>query len=330
MAKLFDPLDISNTAVHLRNRVVMPPMNMDDAGPDGIATTDVVEHYVARAEGGVGLVIVAASYVREDGRLSPHQLGISGDHQLEGLRRLAHSIKEHGAAAAIQIHHAGGVAKPDNIGGPPIAPSAGAFPNVPRDLTTAEIHGLVEAFAAAAGRAKAVGFDAVELHGAHGFLLTQFLSPATNHRTDAYGGDLEGRLRFALECVQAIRKTAGADYPLIVRINAQEDRPGGITLEDGCSTAQALADAGAHVIHVSGGLSSDAARKPGYMVPLAEAVKRVVSVPVIAVGRLSDPVVANRVIEDGKADLVAVGTQMLKQADWARAAASALGQELRR
>jgi NADPH2 dehydrogenase len=191
MAKLFDPLDISNTAVHLRNRVVMPPMNMDDAGPDGIATTDVVEHYVARAEGGVGLVIVAASYVREDGRLSPHQLGISGDHQLEGLRRLAHSIKEHGAAAAIQIHHAGGVAKPDNIGGPPIAPSAGAFPNVPRDLTTAEIHGLVEAFAAAAGRAKAVGFDAVELHGAHGFLLTQFLSPATNHRTDAYGGDLE-------------------------------------------------------------------------------------------------------------------------------------------
>jgi 2,4-dienoyl-CoA reductase-like NADH-dependent reductase (Old Yellow Enzyme family) len=330
MPRLFDPLDIGGGALRLRNRVVMPPMNMDDAGPGGVVTDKVIAHYLQRAKGGVGLIIVAATYVREDGKLSRNQLGISSDRHIEPLSRLTRAIKEHGAVAAIQIHHAGGVADPQTIGGPAVAPSADAFPNAARDLTAGEVTELAQAFGAAAGRARAAGFDAVELHGAHGFLVTQFLSPATNHRSDEYGGGFERRLRFALECLQAMRDAAGPDYPIFARISAREDLPGGLTLDDGCAIAGALADAGVCLMDVSASLRLSGDPGPGYMVPLAEAVKRAVSVPVIAVGKLHYPDLANRVIEEGKADLVAIGSQLLKQPDWALGAAAALGQDVSR
>ena len=327
MPKLFDAIEIPGTALRLRNRVVMPPMNMDDAGPGGVVTDEVIQHYVRRAQGGVGLIIVAAAYVRNDGKLSPNQLGISDDKHIEPLSRLVRAIKQHGAAAAIQIHHAGGAASPEAIGGPAVAPFAEAFPNRDvRELTAPAIGDLVRAFGAAAGRAKAAGFDAVELHGAHGFLVTQFLSPATNHRSDEYGGTFEKRLRFALECVQAMREATGQGYPVFARISAIEEKTGGLTLEDGCRVAAALEKAGACLIDVSASLAGGD-REPGYMVPLAEAVERAVSVPVIAVGKLHDPELANAVIADGKADLVAIGSQLLAQPDWPRAAAQALGQE---
>ncbi|UCH35144.1 MAG: NADH:flavin oxidoreductase [Armatimonadota bacterium] len=330
MPRLFDAIQIPGTALRLRNRVVMPPMNMDDAGPGGVVTDEVIEHYVARAQGGVGLIIVAAAYVRDDGKLSRNQLGISRDEHVEPLSRLAKAIKERGAAAAIQIHHAGGVADAETIGGTAVAPSAEGFPDRDvKELSVQEIRELVEAFGAAAARAKAAGFDAVELHGAHGYLVTQFLSPATNRRDDDYGGTSEKRLRFALECVDAIRKATGQDYPIITRISAKEDAPGGLTIEDGCRIAKALDDAGACIVHVSASLASTGERGWGYMVPLAEAVKRAVSVPVIAVGKLHDPKLANSVIEEGKADLVAIGSQLLAQPDWPQAAAEALGQEMK-
>jgi 2,4-dienoyl-CoA reductase-like NADH-dependent reductase (Old Yellow Enzyme family) len=328
MPNLFDPIDIPRTALRLRNRVVMPPMNMDDAGPGGVVGERAIEHYVRRARGGVGLIIVAAAYVREDGKLSPNQLGIAVDGHIEPLTRLAQAIQDNGAAAAIQIHHAGGVASPRNIGGAPIAPSGGVFPGADADLTAHEIEVLVQAFGDAAGRARAAGFDAVELHGAHGFLVTQFLSPATNRRRDRYGGSDENRLRFALECLAAMREATAPDYPIFVRISAREDKPGGITLDDGCRIAQALAQAGACVIDVSASLDLRAEPEPGYMVPLAYAVKRAVAVPVIAVGRLHYPELANRVIAEGQADLVAVGSQLLRQPDWPRAAGAALGQTI--
>ena len=344
MPKLFDPLDIPGTSLHLRNRVVMPPMNMDDAGPDGVVTDEVIEHYVLRAEGGVGMIIVAAAYVREDGKLSRNQLGISSDRDIEPLSRLARAIKEHGAAAAIQIHHAGGVADRRAISGSPVAPSADAFPDRnARELTAAEVGELARAFGAAAGRAMAAGFDAAELHGAHGFLVTQFLSPATNHRSDDYGGSFDRRLRFALECLRAMRQATlrqaqgrpepgrgatGPDYAISARISAVEEKPSGLTLEDGCRIAKALAQGGACIINVSASLAGGA-REPGYMVPLAEAVKRTVSVPVIAVGKLHYPELADRVIGEGKTDLVAIGSQLLEQPDWPRQAAAALGQEFK-
>lgn len=327
MPKLFDAIEIPGTALRLRNRVVMPPMNMDDAGPGGVVTDEVIEHYVRRAQGGVGLIIVAAAYVRNDGKLSPNQLGISDDKHIEPLSRLVRAIKQHGAAVAIQIHHAGGVADPDIIGGRAVAPSAAAFPGRQvKELTKGEIEDLVHAFGQAAGRAKAAGFDAVELHGAHGFLVTQFLSPATNHRADEYGGTFEKRLRFALECVQAMREATGPGYPILVRISAREDLPGGLTLEDGCRIAAALERAGVCLIDVSASLAGGD-REPGYMVPVAEAIKKAVAAPVIAVGKLHYPELANRVIEEGRADLVAIGSQLRAQPDWPRAAAQALGQE---
>jgi len=335
MPNLFDPIDIPGTALRLRNRVVMPPMNMDDAGPGGVVTDRVVEHYVKRAKGGVGLVIVAAAYVREDGKLSPNQLGIALDGHIEPLAHLAQAIQDDGAAAAIQIHHAGGVANPRSIGGPPIAPSGGVFPNADVDLTAHEMEDLVRAFGDAAGRARAAGFDAVELHGAHGFLVTQFLSPATNRRRDGYGGSFDNRLRFALECLAAMREATAPDYPIFVRISAREDKPGGISLEDGCRIAQALVSGGACVIDVSASLDLRGEPEPGYMVPLAFAVKQAVAggappaVPVIAVGRLHYPDLANRVIAEGKADLIAIGSQLLKQPDWPLQAAAALGQKMR-
>lgn len=325
MARLFDPFEIPGTPLRLRNRVVMPPMNMDHAGPGGVVTDAVIAHYVQRARGGVGLIIVQAAYVREDGKLSPNQLGISGDEHIEPLARLARAIKGHGAAAAIQIHHAGGVADPRTIGGAPVAPSADAFAGVKRDLTVAEIGELVRAFGAAARRAKAAGFDAVELHGAHGYLVTQFLSPATNHRGDQYGRGSEGRLRFALECISAMREAAGAECPICVRISAIEEQPGGLTLEESCRIAAALQQAGARLIHVSASLAAGEC-EPGYLVPLAQEIKRAVTIPVIAVGKLDDPALANQVIEDGKADLVAVGSRLLKDPEWPRSAAAALGQ----
>jgi 2,4-dienoyl-CoA reductase-like NADH-dependent reductase (Old Yellow Enzyme family) len=302
-------------------------MNMDHAGPGGVVTDAVIEHYVRRAQGGVGLIIVEAAYVREDGKLSPNQHGISRDEHIEPLSRLAAAVKEHGAAAALQIHHAGGVADPRTIGGAPVAPSADAFAEVKRDLTVAEIGELVRAFGQAAGRAQAAGFDAVELHGAHGYLVTQFLSPATNHRRDEYGGSLEGRLRFALECLGAMREAAGAEFPICVRISAIEERPGGLTLEESCGIARALQQAGARLIHVSASLAAGE-RGPGYLVPLAQGIRRAVSIPVIAVGKLDAPALANQVIEEGKADLVAVGSRLLKDPEWPRSAAAALGQEM--
>ncbi|HUT75103.1 MAG TPA: NADH:flavin oxidoreductase [Armatimonadota bacterium] len=329
MARLFDPIDL-HPSLRLKNRVVMPPMLRNHAGADGVVTQEVIQHYVARADGGVGLIIVEATYVREDGKLSPRQLGISKDTHIEPLSRLAGAIREHGAAAAIQIHHAGGVADPKTIGGHGVAPSADAFPGPdgPRELTTAEAHQLAALFGAAAGRARAAGFDAVELHGAHGFLVNQFLSPATNHRHDQYGGGPDGRLRFALECVQAMREAAGNDYPIIVRISAIEERPNGLTLEDSCQIARALESAGACAIHVSASLSSPRDYEPGHLVPLAAGIKQAVSVPIIAVGKLHDPELANRVIEEGRADLVAVGSQLLKQPDWPQRAAAVLDQEV--
>lgn len=327
MARLFDPFDIPGTRLRLRNRVVMPPMNMDHAGRGGVVTDQVIAHYAARAESGVGLIIVEAAYVRRDGKLSPNQLGICDDAHLEPLARLAGATKERGAAAAIQVHHAGGVAEPHTIGATPVAPSADAFPNVPRDLTIAEIQDLVRAFGEAARQAKAAGFDAVELHGAHGYLVTQFLSPATNQRDDEYGGSFERRLRFALECVEAMRAATAPDYPIFARISAVEEKPGGLTLDDGCRIAQALVNGGVCLIDVSASLGAGE-RQPGYMVPLAAAVKRAVSVPVIAVGRLHYPELANRVIAEGHADLVAIGSQLLAQPDWPRRAAAALGQEM--
>ncbi len=319
MPTLLDPLKVKGLI--LQNRIVMPPMATELATENGEVTDQLVKHYVDRCEK-VGLIIVEHSYVSKEGKLSPRQLGIYDDKLIEGLARLAREIKKHGAIAAIQINHAGGKASSKITGLKPIAPSSIIVPGgaeEPSEMTLADIERVQEAFEKAAIRAIKAGFDAVEIHGAHGFLLNQFLSPITNKRLDAYGGTLEKRMRFPLEIVERIRETIG-DHLLLYRLGADDMTPGGLTIEESKKFAVKLEKTGVDIIDVSGGLCGSRPEKlttQGYFVPLAEKIKSVVDIPVIGVGGIKDPQFADKVVREGKVDLVAIGRAMLADPKWA-------------
>lgn len=319
MPRLFDPIKIGSLS--LKNRIVMPPMATELATMEGEVTSDLVKHYRRRAKG-LGLLIVEYSYVSKGGKLSPHQLGIYGDKLIAGLTRLANQIRAVGTPIAIQINHAGRQANSNVCGAQPVGPSA--IPHskefeVPRELGKDEIEELVEAFSSAAQRAVEARFNAVEVHGAHGFLLNQFMSPLSNKRSDEYGGKLENRMRFPLEIIARIKEKIG-NFPLLYRLGADDMRPGGLTLDESKIFAQELVKAGVHAIDVSGGMigSRPAELKGiGYFVPLAEAIKEVVNVPVIGVGRIRTPEFADEVIRKNRADLAAVGRAILADPEWA-------------
>lgn len=319
MPRLFDPIRIGS--LYLRNRVVMPPMATGLATTQGEVTNDLIKHYERRAKG-LGLLIVEHSYVSKNGKLSPRQLGIYDDKLIVGLAKLTDRVHAFDTPIAIQINHAGRKATSEVCGEQPVAPSAIApyeGHETPRELTRNEIEGLIEAFSLAAQRAVESGFDAVEIHGAHGFLLNQFLSPLSNRRSDMYGGSLENRMRFPLSIVARIKEKIG-EFPLFYRLGADDMQPGGLTLAESKILAQRLARAGVHVLDVSGGMIGSRPASltgPGYFVPLAEAIKKVVNVPVIGVGGIKTPEFANEVVRKNRADLVAVGRALLSDPDWA-------------
>ena len=333
MAKLFDPIAIRGMEVP--NRIVMPAMTTRLAAPDGGVTPDLIQYFVARAEGGTGLITVEMCSPDPAGRHRARELGIYDDRFVPGLRELTVRLRAAGSRVAVQIGHAGGHTRQDVTGHPPVAPSA--VPHVvqevdtrsvlPEELTREGIRAVVQAFAEAAERAKVAGFDAVELHGAHGYLIAQFLSPLDNLRGDEYGGRLRNRARFALEVVDACRKRVG-DFPLIFRFSADEYAPGGFTLEEAKELAPWLAEAGVDALHVSAGcyrsLPSGAIMIPpmgypgGVFLHLARAVKAVVRVPVIAVGRIHDPEIAEMAVREGHADMVALGRQLIADPEWPR------------
>ena len=328
LAKLFEPVRVGSLS--LPNRLVMPPMVTNLATEDGYVTTAVKDHYEVRARGGVGLIIVEATCVQAPvGKLSHRQLVIDNDRFLPGLRELADAIKRGGAHAAIQVHHAGRNTSTSVIGTQPVAPSPIPLGRgeVPRELTREEIDDLTVRFVRAAQRARDAGFEGVELHAAHGYLMAQFLSGAANQRTDEYGGELVNRARFVLETFAAVRQALGRDFPVWVRVSGREyGLPGGTTIEETQALAQMLERAGADAIHVSA-LAHDLdpralppmAQPPGNLVRFAEAVKRVVNVPVIAVGRL-DPVTGEAALQEGRADLIAVGRGLLADPELPRKA----------
>jgi 2,4-dienoyl-CoA reductase-like NADH-dependent reductase (Old Yellow Enzyme family) len=331
MPTLFSPLAFAGLT--LRNRVAMPPMWSGKATSEGFVTPAIIEYHRVRAAAGTALVIVEHSFVHPQGRHSSTQLGVHDDECVEGLKRLSAAIRAEGAVACLQISHAGARASSRVTGMPVVAPSPVATaredrPDTPTALTGGQIEEAVEAFARAAGRARTAGFDAVEIHAAHGFLLSQFLSPLTNHRTDRYGGDHEGRTRIHLETLAAVRRRTGDDFPVFVRLGMHDERPGGLTLSPACWTAAQLASAGAALIDVSGGLagSDDPGRGPGYFVGYAEALKAVIDVPVLVAGGISDPRMADLIIRSGRADIVGIGRAMLDDPGWTRAAAAALSQ----
>jgi len=327
LASLLDPLEVKG--LYFKNRIVMPPMASDLASESGEVTEALIGHYRRRCRF-VGLVIVEHSYVRLDGKYSVRQLGIYGDHLLDGLSRLVEAIHRFDVPVAIQINHAGRRATSKVCKTQPVSPSP--IPDVesgetPRELTLEDICLIVKDFGSAARRALKAGFDAVEIHGAHGFLLNQFCSPITNRRIDRYGGDLENRMRFPLEVVAEVVGEVGENIPVLYRLGADDMMPGGLTLDDSRKIAKSLVDYGVSIIDVSGGLCGS--RPPnlhgeGYFTRLAEGIRRAVNVPVITTGGIRTAGFADEVLRRGVADLVGVGRALLSDPDWAEKAVESL------
>ncbi|HOU12848.1 MAG TPA: NADPH dehydrogenase NamA [Anaerolineae bacterium] len=335
MADLFSRLTLRGLT--LRNRILMPPMCMYSADTDGIATDWHLSHYHARARGGVGLILMEATAVEPRGRISINDLGLWDDAQVAPLSRMADLVHAEGAAFGVQLAHAGRKAWSAERGfGPetPVAPSAVAYneeSNTPHALTVAEIDVLVEQWQRAAQRAEAAGLDVIEIHGAHGYLLHEFLSPLSNHRTDEYGGDLSDRMRLLLRVVDAVRAVWPADKPIFVRLSAVDWVEGGLTLDDTVVIARALREHGVALVHCSGGGMAGArppAAGPGYMIPFAERVRREANVPTAAVGLITAPELADAVIRNAQADLVALGRELLRHPHWPLDAARALGHDI--
>ncbi|WP_211748521.1 NADH:flavin oxidoreductase/NADH oxidase [Paenibacillus sp. Marseille-Q4541] len=329
MLDLFSTYQIKG--LDLKNRVVMPPMcQYSVTKKDGIANDWHHTHYVSRAVGGTGLIIVEMTDVEPDGRITDYDLGLWSDDQVPALAKIVEDVHRHGSKIGIQIAHAGRKAEDADV---PVAPSPIAFDEnskTPRELTTEEVKGMVEKFRLAVRRAVQAGFDTIELHGAHGYLIHQFQSPLTNKRTDEYGQD---RTKFAIEVIRAAKSEMPENMPLLMRISATEFVEGGYGIEDSIEFSKAYKEAGVDVIHVSAGGEGQiaAAGRPGthvaYQVPLARAIKQNVGVPVIAVGRLDDAALANAVVGNEDADLVAVGRGMLKNPYWTLTAAEQLRKE---
>ncbi|MFW5438559.1 NADH:flavin oxidoreductase/NADH oxidase [Paenibacillus apiarius] len=334
MKDLFTPYEMMD--LNLKNRVVMPPMcQYSVTDKDGIATDWHYMHYVSRAIGGAGLIIIEMTDVEPDGRISDFDLGIWSDEQIPALARIVEGCHAYGAKVGIQIAHAGRKAEDAAV---PVAPSAIPFDaesKTPRELTTAEVKAMIEKFRQGVARAVKAGVDVIELHGAHGYLIHQFHSPLTNHRTDEYGQDLT---RFGREVIRAAKSEMPAGMPLILRISAKEYVEGGYGINESLEFSKAYKEAGADIFHVSTGGEGPigvgpiaTSEKPGshaaYQVPLARAIKQSLDVPVIAVGRLDEPALADAVIGNGEADLVAVGRGMLRNPYWALEAAVQLNKE---
>jgi len=303
-------------------------MVMGLAGEGGEITDALVEHYRQRAPG-VGLVIVEASSVEPTPQWTDRP-GIYSDSLAAGLQRLTSTVKEQGSTIAIQLLHSGSVAQPDTTPGRPAGPSAVSMPNsdvVMRELAIHEIEEIVAAFGKAAIRAKSAGFDAVEIHGAHGTLPNKFTSPLTNKRTDRYGGSLTNRMRLPLEIVAEIRSQVSGGYPILYRLGVDDMMPGGLTIQDGRRIAVALVEAGVNAIDVSGGFVGSqhpTIKRQGYFIPMAEEIRRAASVPVICAGGITEPANADRVIRERRVDMVAVGRAILDDPEWGRKAVDIL------
>ncbi|MEM2668356.1 MAG: FAD-dependent oxidoreductase, partial [Candidatus Methanomethylicaceae archaeon] len=319
LSKIFEPINIGS--LEIKNRIVMPPMSTNFANEDGSVSERQIRYYEARAIGGVGLIIVEATCIESSiGKLNPIQLCIDNDKFIAGLNELAEAITRYGARAAIQLHHAGRRARVTN-GKQPVSASDGLSTPIglkTRALTLKEIEELIELFAKAAERAKIAGFEAIELHGAHGYLIGQFLSPLTNRRTDKYGGDINGRARFAIEIVRRIKEKLGENFPLIFRISGDEYINGGLDIEETKIISKLLEKEGVNALHISAGAyetrhwtSAPMCIPRGHLVYLAEKIKQIVNIPVITVGRINDLYLAEDIIKNKKADLVSMGRALI-------------------
>ena len=316
---LFSPFSIGS--LKLANRLVMPPMATNYASLEGFVTERQIDYYVERARGGAGYLTVEHTGILPQGKASPKMLLISSDEHAAHIKRLVEAVHAAGGKIVVQINHAGRQTSSAVTGSPIIGPSPiPALPamETPHELAAAEIEALVKAYTAGAERVKQTGADGVEIHMAHGYLLCSFLSSFSNKREDQYGGDLTGRARFPLEVLKSVRDCVGADFPIICRLSGDEYVEGGLKIEETRQIAGFLAKAGADALHISAcNAASGYLNHPPYYVPegvfghLAEGVKSEVDIPVIAVGRIRNPAMADRFIREGIADLISMGRALI-------------------
>ena len=354
MSELFSPLTIRG--VTLPNRVVVSPLCMYSAN-EGMAQPFHFAHLSTFARGKSGLVFTEATAVEDIGRITPRCLGIWSDEQAEAIRPIVEFITEMGMVAGIQLAHAGRKAStsPPFLGGKPLDPSdpeawqvvgpsaqkvGEGFPE-PLELSEQDLTNLTQKFVDAARRSVDIGFRVIELHAAHGYLLHSFLSPLSNLRTDSYGGDAAGRMKYPLQVAQAVRDEIGDDIPLFLRISAVDGLPGGWTMDDSVELAAAMANAGVDVVDCSSGgvagaprfrtddkgkpLTNSSARRPGFQVPYAERIKKETPLKSMAVGVIIDAQQAEDIVADGQADLVALGREIMYDPFWPLHAAQQLG-----
>ena len=321
---LLDPLNVKG--ITLRNRIVMPPMQSGRATFEGAVTNRLINYYTKRSTH-IGLCIIEHAYISQTGKLSPKQLGIHNDTLIPGFEKLAKAIHETGTPAILQITHAGAVANQKVTGTTPAGPSA---TGKARELQPEELETLTEEFAQAATRAINAGFDGIELHGAHGYLLNQFFSPLMNKRTDEYGGTLENRMSFPLMVAKKVHETLNGKL-LLYRLGADDLTPKGTQIQHSTAFAQKLENAGADLIDISGGMCGSEPKQlrhlNGYFVPQAHDIKKAVHIPVIGVGKITDANYADSLLKDGKVDLVAIGRALLKDAKWAEKAIETIKRE---
>lgn len=333
LPNLFTPVSIGS--LKPANRIVMPAMATNYATPEGFVTERQIAYYVARAKGGAGYLTTEHTGILQQGKASPRMLLVSTDEHTSSFQRLVRAVHDAGGKMVIQINHAGRQTLPAVTGMPIVGPSpvpvtgtpSPSGDNVPRELSSSEIRQIVDAFSAAAGRVKEAGADGVELHMAHGYLICSFLSPFSNKRTDHYGGSIENRARLAVEVLRAVRGRVGPNYPVICRLSGDEYVEGGLKIGETVRIAKILEKEGADALHVSAcNAASVYLNHPPYYVEegifvhLAESVKSAVSIPVIAVGRIRKPTMADEIVSKGKADLVSMGRALIADPNMPRKA----------
>lgn len=334
MSILHSPCKVGK--VKVRNRLVMPPMATSKATKEGFVTKEVCEYYDEKTrDGAIGLVITEHSFVSVEGKASEGQLSIACDDDIAGLKELTSIIHNHHTSVIAQLNHAGGKAKTSITGEKVFGASAVPLPKtnvIPKEMNISDLQKVIQDFTNAADRAKKAGFDGIELHSAHGYLLNQFYSPLTNKRTDEYSGQtLCGRLKLHIEMIRSIRSVVGADYPIALRLGACDYMEGGSTIEDGIEAANMLEEAGIDLLDISGGFCGymrPDTQEQGYFSEITKAIKETVNIPVVLTGGIIDVHVAEQLLKEGKADFIGVGRAILKDSSWAKTAMATIDSSL--
>lgn len=325
MMKLFTPLKVHN--LELKNRLILPPMATAKAEEDGSMSQEILDYYHEKTESGhLAMVIVEHSFISEEGRANKRQLSVSEDRMVEGLRKLSETLHANGTLAVMQINHAGVYARPSDPSTLPFSPSP-VEDKEARILKREDIEKIIQDFAAAARRSKEAGFDAVEIHSAHGYLLNQFYSPLINKREDEYGGSLDNRIRIHVEVLRAVREVVGKDFPVFMRLGASDYKEGGTTLEDSLVAAKVFQKETLDLLDVSGGFSGyvhPEVTEQGYFHELTRALKEEISIPVILTGGITDLSAAERLLKDDRTDLIGIGRAIYKDSSWLKNAVNEL------